>query len=176
MPADCYLCLALGMTPPISAVQGTLGNPLGYCHRCGVFVCGHHGLRTVNPESYKCTLCIPSHIAPSPRKGIHHGQYEVALRTRLYTNEEFDLAFPTAHMPLRRAVRDALENLEYVVQDYFGENFRERLGSTFAIEGTISLEQLSQVAVAVAVIQFARIPQQLLVSYLRRRPEAEAFL
>lgn len=184
MAAECYICIAVGTTQSVSSVQGTLGSPLGSCYKCGVLACGHHALRLSSPQEYQCTVCVPSHIAPPPGRGGGPtggpkgpggaGLPQVSERvSQPYTEEEFAATFPTAHTLLRKAVKSAVEDPATVLLGYFGENFRELVASAFAIEGEVSFEQMTQVAAAVAVIQYAGIQQEHLSNHLRERPEEQ---
>jgi hypothetical protein len=89
-----------------------------------------------------------------------------------YTEEEFVATFPTAHLLLRAAVRSAVEEPDRALLDYFGEQFADRVATSFSIEGAVTSAQMTQVAAAIAVIQFAEIPQALVSNHLRERPES----
>ena len=179
----CYLCIAApGSGAIVNTFTSALGDPLGSCFRCGVFACGHHALRNTSPVGWECVICVPSHIAPPPGPGGRpknppgggppRGSIQASMDDLPpYTLEEFENAFPTSTDLLRDQVRRALRAPAETVREYFGENVEQRLRDSFAMEGLEDARKASRIAAALAVINFADLPDRVLSPRLRRRAE-----
>src|SRR5579872_4523881 len=107
MSSACYVCAALGATKTVSAVEGTINEPLGACRICHIFACGHHALRCTNPKEYQCVLCIPAWIA---RSGPGHGAPPTP-GAPYESLEQFLNAYPDMDAELVGAIRQAVEEL-----------------------------------------------------------------
>lgn len=55
MASECYWCIA--RKPAYGDQLGTMGLPFACCHRCQVFVCGHHGQRDHGAQKFFCFDC-----------------------------------------------------------------------------------------------------------------------
>jgi hypothetical protein len=184
MSAECFVCASVGTTVSVSIITGTIGEPMGCCHKCQVFSCGHHALRTSSPSRYECIICVPGHIAPPP--GGPGGQGAgpagpgssptTGQKLLPYSDEEFARSFPTSTELLRSTVHQALEDPKAFLSGYYeDEKVLARVLEAWSKDYVSEEAMLTRLAAAIAVIQFAGIPQELVERHLRMRPdEAEA--
>ena len=79
--------------------------------------------------------------------------------------------FPTRSAELGTRVSAALAEPASELEAYFGAEYEARIAQAFEIEGRVSSLWMARVAAAVAVIDFAQLPEELVATHLRRDPE-----
>ncbi len=180
---DCYLCVAApGSGAAVNNFQSNLGNPLGCCVKCGVFACGHHAIRNSSPKGWECVVCVPNNVASPPGPGggptqpqgggPGSGPAPVSRHAlKPYSEEEFAIHYPTSPTLFREAIRHAVEDPEAVMEEYFGENFRQQVADAFAIQGDLNAAQNTRIAAALAVVLFTGLPDHVLSPNLQRHRE-----
>ena len=168
MAAACYVCQGSATTQRSVSTVGTLGEPLGTCGLCSVFACGFHALRNTRPKRWECILCVLAHIAPPPPGGAGIPPSPGPIGG-VGVVEEFEFSFAGADAGLVERMRDAVTNANDLVTAYYEAARAE--GGLAAIPAIRTRDRLERMAVAIAIIDYTGVAQELLDPHLRQRPD-----